>query len=192
MLKLLAYSLLRRLVGPRIAYGYRRHDGAWLPHTRVSTAAVVQVPERLQVEDHVFIGHFNFIDATGGLSIGEGTQITNHVSVLTHSSHVALRLMGRRYWGHPEPAGLARKPTSIGPYCFIGPGAVIAPGSRLGRGVLVRAHSYVDGEFPDYAIVGGRPAQVVGDVREMDAAWLQRHPEIAEHYCGIGWQQAQG
>lgn len=191
MFKPLAYSLLRRLIGPRMAYGYRRHDGAWLPHTRVSTAAELQGPQQLQIEDHVFIGHFNFIDASGGLSIGEGTQITNHVSVLSHSSHVAVRLMGRRYWGHPEPAGLTRAATVIGPYCFIGPGAVIAPGACLGRGVLVRAHSYVDGEFPDFAIVGGQPAQVVGDVREMDAAWLQRHPELAEHYCGIGWPQAQ-
>jgi acetyltransferase-like isoleucine patch superfamily enzyme len=66
------------------------------------------------------------------------------------------------------------------------------PGSRLGRGVLVRAHSYVDGEFPDYAVVGGQPARVIGDVRELDAAWMERHPEEARHYCGIGWTEARG
>ncbi|WP_281915082.1 acyltransferase [Caldimonas thermodepolymerans] len=190
MVKSFVHSLLRRLVGPRMLYGYRRADGTWLPHTRISTATELQCPQRLQIEDHVYIGHFNFIDAAGGLAIGEGTQITSHVSVLSHSSHVAARLMGRRYWGHPAPAGMRLAATSIGPYCFIGPGAVIAPGSRLGRGVLVRAHSYVDGEFPDYAIVGGQPARVLGDVREIDAPWLEQHPEAAEHYCGIGRQQA--
>lgn len=190
MLKSVVHSLLRRLTSPRMAYGFRRHDGAWLPHTRISTACELQGADRLQIDDHVFIGHFNFVDASGGLSIGEGSQITNHVSILSHSSHVAVRLMGRAYWGHPQPAGMVRVETSIGPYCFIGPGAVIAPGTRLGRGVLVRALSYVDGEFPDYAVIGGQPAQVVGDVREMDAAWIERHPEVAAHYCGIGWQQA--
>jgi hypothetical protein len=45
----------------------------------------------------------------------------------------------------------------------------------------------VDGEFPDYAILGGQPARVIGDVREGDAAWIERHPEAAATYCGQGW-----
>jgi acetyltransferase-like isoleucine patch superfamily enzyme len=80
-----------------------------------------------------------------------------------------------------------RQPTVIGPYCFIGANSIVMPGSRLGRGVLVRAFSYVDGEFPDYAILGGQPARVVGDVRDGDAAWIERHPEAAATYCGQGW-----
>ena len=188
MLKYLLLSLLRRALRPRMVYGYRRHDGRWLPHTRISTASELQIPERLDIADHVFIGHFNFIDASGGLSIGEGTQITNHVSVLSHSSHQAVRLMGRRYWGEPNPAAYLQRPTVIGPYCFIGAHALVAPGSRLGRGVLVRAHSYVDGEFPDYALVGGQPARVLGDVRELDREALARHPECRADYCGTGWR----
>ncbi|WP_238947672.1 acyltransferase [Caldimonas brevitalea] len=168
-------------------YGLRRHDGVWLPHTRVSTTSELQGEARLQIEDHVYIGHFNFIDASGGLTIGEGTQITHHVAVLTHSSHVATRLMGRQYWGHPEPVGVQRAATHIGPYCFIGAHSVVMPGSRLGRGVLVRAFSYVDGDFPDHAVIGGQPARVLGDVRDLDAAWIARHPELAPHYCGTGW-----
>ncbi|WKB54606.1 acyltransferase [Eleftheria terrae] len=190
MLKFLVSQLLRRLVRPRLLYGWRRHDGRWLPHTRVSTAAEVQGAEHLQIEDHVFIGHFNLIDAAGGLSIGEGTQITNHVSVLTHSSHIATRLMGPQYWGHAEPVGVTRGETRIGPYCFIGASSVIMPGSRLGRGVLVRAFSYVDGDFPDYAVVGGQPARVLGDVRTLDAAWIEQYPDLARHYCGSGWMPA--
>ncbi len=192
MLKSVLTQLVRWLMRPRMLYGFRAQDGSWLAHTRVSTATDIEHRDRLQVEDHVFIGHFNFIDASGGLFIGEGTQITNHVSLLTHSSHVATRLMGRTYWGAPQPAGLARRATHVGPYCFIGANAVIMPGSRLGRGVLVRAHSYVDGEFPDYSVIAGQPAQVIGDVRELDAAWIERHPDIARHYCGIGWAAAAG
>ncbi|WP_119153755.1 acyltransferase [Caldimonas tepidiphila] len=188
MLKYLLLSLLRRALRPRMVYGFLRHDGRWLRHTRVSTASELQSAERLDIDDHVFIGHFNFIDASGGLEIGEGTQITNYVSVLSHSSHQAVRLMGRRYWGDPQPAGYRQQATRIGPYCFIGPHSLIAPGSRLGRGVLVRAHSYVDGDFPDYSVIGGQPARVIGDVRAIDRAVLDAHPERRADYCGTGWQ----
>lgn len=163
-------------------HGIRRHDGVWLPHTRISTATRVEGWPHLDLSDHVFIGHFNFIDASGGLHIGEGCQITNHVSVLTHSSHIAVRLLGRAYWGRQDPEGYQKAATHLGAYGFIGPNSVVAPGSRLGKGVLVRAFSYVRGEVPDFAVVQGQPAQVVGDTRELDAPWLARHPELRAHY----------
>lgn len=172
----------RAIFAPRMLYGWRRADGTWLAHTRVSSATHVETKQLLDIGDHVFIGHFNFIDASGGLTIGEGAQVTTHCALLTHSSHDALRLAGRRYWGAGEPAGFIRAPTVIGPNTFIGPHSVVAPGSRVGRGVLVRAFSYVSGEVPDFAIVGGQPAQVIGDTRLADEAWLQQHPECRADY----------
>ena len=172
----------RAISAPRMLYGWRRGDGTWLAHTRVSSATHVECPQQLEIADHVFIGHFNFIDASGGLTIGEGVQVTTHCALLTHSSHDALRLAGRRYWGASNPPGFMRAATVIGPYTFIGPHCVIAPGSHVGRGVLVRAFSYVSGEVPAFAIVGGQPAQVIGDTREADADWLQRHPDCRADY----------
>jgi len=163
-----------RLVAPRMVYGWRATDRGWRAHTRVSTHTYIESPELLAMGDHVFIGHHNFIDASGGLTLGEGVQITNHCSVLTHSSHRALRLERQAYWGHPAPSGRERAPTSIGEWSFVGPHSVIAPGSRLGAGVLVKAYSFVRGEVPDFAVVEGRPARVVGDVRELDRAWIER------------------
>ncbi len=165
----------RCLAAPHMVYGLRSGDGSARPHSRVSTHTHVEAPARLTLGDHVFIGHFNFIDASGGLALGDGVQITNHVSVLTHSSHLALRLERTRYWGHAAPAGMQRDATAIGAWSFIGPHSVIAPGARLGRGVLVRAYSFVAGEVPDFAIVEGQPARVVGDTRELDRAWIEQN-----------------
>ena len=109
-------------------------------------------------------------------------QVTTHCALLTHSSHQALRLAGRAYWGDANPAGFVRASTHVGAYSFIGPHSVLAPGARLGRGVLVKAYSYVSGDVPDFAVVAGQPAQVVGDTRELDAAWLQAHPEARAQY----------
>ena len=172
----------RVLFGPRMLYGWRRADGIWLAHTRISNATRVEAPALLDIGDHVYIGPFNFVDASGGLHIGEGCQVTTHCALLTHSSHQALRLAGRRYWGASDPPGHVRRPTSIGAYTFIGPHSVIAPGSRIGRGAVVRAYSYVDGDVPDFAIVAGQPAQVVGDTRDADRTWLDAHPDQRGDY----------
>lgn len=170
----------RALLGPRMLYGWRRGDGIWLAHTRISGATRIESPALLQVDDHVYVGPFNLLDASGGLRLEEGVQITTHCALLTHSSHRALRLAGRRYWGDASPPGFVRAATHVGAYSFIGPHSVVMPGSRIGRGVLVRAYSLVDGEVPDFAIVAGQPARVVGDTRELDRAWLEAHPDEHE------------
>lgn len=177
-MKAITQALVRawqRLVAPRMVYGCRSGDGSWRAASRISSHTRVEAPERLELGDHVFIGHFNFIDASGGLAIETGCQVTNFVSVLTHSSHLALRLERERYLGHPAPAGLQRAATTLGAWSFIGPHSTIAPGARLGRGVLVKAHSFVTGSVPDFAIVEGRPAKVVGDSRDLDRAWIESH-----------------
>ena len=172
----------RALVAPRMLYGWRDVGGRWLAHTRISNATRVESPEQLHIGDHVYVGPFNLLDASGGLHIGEGVQVTTHCALLTHSSHQALRLAGQAYWGNPDPPGFVRRPTHIGAYTFVGPHSVVAPGSRIGRGVIVRAYSYVDGDVPDFAVVGGPPAAVLGDTRDHDRVWLEAHPAERAHY----------
>ena len=177
------FQSLRALSGPRMRYGVRSGDGTWRPHSRIGSATAIESPNRLALGDHVFIGHFNYIDASGGLRIDDGVQITNHVSVLTHSTHRALRLEREAFWGHAQPAGVVREATAIGAWTFIGPHCTVAPGANIGRGVLVRSHSYVAGTVPDFAIVEGQPARAVGDVRDTDRAWLDAHaPDRREAY----------
>ena len=70
-------------------------------------------------------------------------------------------------------AAVVRAPINIGERCFIGPHSTIEAGSTLGHGTLVAAHSRVRGQFPDFAVLSGSPARVVGDVREGDERWLR-------------------
>ncbi len=191
-----ALHRVARLFGVQhMLYGFADRQGFWLPHTRVHAATEIVARAQLEIADHVYVGPFNLLDASGGLSIGEGVQITTHCALLSHSSHHALRRAGRQYWGFggsggsdadtggPNlPPGFVRAPTRIGDYSFIGPHSVIAPGTTVGRGVIVRAFSYVSGTVPDFAIVAGQPAQVVGDTREIDEPWLAAHPQWQAAY----------
>jgi acetyltransferase-like isoleucine patch superfamily enzyme len=157
-----------------------RSQGRWLPYTRISPASCIEHEERLVLADHVYIGPFVFIEASGGVTLHEGVQITSHVAIVTHSSHRSMRLLGRDYvaWQGDRPAWIAG-PVEIGAYSFVGPHSLIEANTRLGRGTLVCAGSFVRGEYAEFAVLEGRPARVVGDTRRADAMLLARHPELA-------------
>ncbi|MDO5623957.1 MAG: acyltransferase [Pseudomonadota bacterium] len=161
-----------RLLFFRMLFG-ERSAGRALAGTRISPSAVIEHEEHLQLADDVFIGHFNFIEASAGVRIGRGTQVTNFVSIVSHSTHRAVRVAAQLS-GAELDAAVIRAPIAIGERCFIGPHSTIEAGSTLGHGTLVAAHSRVRGQFADFAVLAGSPAQVVGDVREADEQWLRR------------------
>lgn len=182
---------LAHLVLYRTVFG-ERSAGRWLPNTRISPSTCIEHEDRLVLGDHVYIGVFNFIEASAGVTIGEGVQITHHVSLVTHSSHRAQRLLGRRYVDWPgERPGWVAGPIEVGAYSFIGPHSLLEAGCRLGRGTIVRAGSVVRGTFPEFAVLDGNPARVVGDSRDADRQWLARYPELREHYDAWAQQAAQ-
>lgn len=181
MMRVFLNRLRRRLMG---WLGYRMVFGeAGAPHTRIAPSTCIDGEAGLQLADHVFIGQFNFIDAGAGLIIEEGVQITNFCSILTHSTHNALRVNGRRFATQGGmPPGYVRAPVRLGAYSFVGPHSLIEPGAVLGKGAVLCAYSQLRGIAPDFAIMAGQPARQVGDTRERDAALLLRHPELREAY----------
>jgi acetyltransferase-like isoleucine patch superfamily enzyme len=177
--------LEHQLIGlyrPRIIWGYKRADGVVMRNTRISNTTFIDGKKHADIRDHVFIGHHNFIEASNGLVIGEGVQITNFISILTHSSHQSIRLYGKHYVEEKELIGYVRGRVEIGNYTFIGPHSLILPGTRIGKGCLVAAYSYVAGEYPDFSVIKGNPAKVTGDTRELDRPLLDAHPELQAFY----------
>lgn len=67
--------------------------------------------------------------------------------------------------------------TEIGHDVWIGTGATILPGCRIGSGVIVGAGAVVAGQVPDYAVVAGNPARVTR--RRFATATIARLLQIA-------------
>lgn len=152
---------------------------------RISNHTHISFPGNLKLGNNVFIGHFNYIDCFKEVIIGEGVQITNFCSILNHSSHHSIRLHGSHYLeDSPDKLmGLQEGPVSIGDYTYIGAHSVIMPQTVLGKGTIVGAYSYVNsGVYPDYAILRGIPAKVIGSTLEIDEQFLKEFPDLRTTY----------
>ncbi len=68
-------------------------------------------------------------------------------------------------------------PVVIGPGSWIGHGAILLQGTRLGRNVVVAAGSVVRGDVPDHAVVAGTPARVVRRY-EPGIGWVGRTGDV--------------
>jgi UDP-2-acetamido-3-amino-2,3-dideoxy-glucuronate N-acetyltransferase len=115
--------------------------------------------EGVTVEDEVFIGH--------------GVMFTN--GLFPHSTNEDGSLQRDGDW--ELTATLIKKRASIGS------NATIIAGVAVGEGALVGAGAVVTKDVPDYAVVVGNPARLIGDVRDRerkrairDAAAFHPHP----------------
>ncbi|MCR4305614.1 MAG: acyltransferase, partial [Candidatus Daviesbacteria bacterium] len=59
-------------------------------------------------------------------------------------------------------------PVEIGDYVFIGPRAIILPGVKIGKGAVVAAGAVVTKNVQENMIVGGVPAEVIGERKVKD------------------------
>jgi len=131
-----------------------RERAAWLglpKGCRIRENAKIIAPEKLTLGECVWIGEGAILDAQGGLTIGDFTQIGLSVMVWSHSSH----RQARRGETAQTSSSIVYQPTTIGSRCFIGGPSVIAPGVTVGDGVIISPMSFVDYDVPDGAVVGG-------------------------------------
>lgn len=101
-----------------------------------------------------WIGAFTVIDASGGLTIGEGCDISSGVQIYTHSS-VKRCVSGRRF------ENVERASVTIGNRVFIGANATIMMGVTIGDESVVAAGAVVTTTVPARTVVGGVPAKPI-------------------------------
>lgn len=103
--------------------------------------------ENLSIGKSVYIGPGSYINAIGGVSIGDGTIIGPEFRVLSRnhdwkSSSTA-----------PYGKGNIDKPVSIGKGCWFGLGVKILPGVSVGDGVIVGMGATVTKDIPSFSIL---------------------------------------
>ncbi|WP_435769924.1 acyltransferase [Nocardioides sp. SYSU DS0651] len=127
----------------------------------------VVMPERgLVIGDRCVLGARVCITAHESISIGDDVWFGQDVFV-SDASH--------GYQDPSVPVGLQfgeHQPVSIGSGSWIGHGAMILPGTTIGRNVVVAAGSVVRGTVEDHAVVGGVPARLLRRL-EHGVGWVR-------------------
>lgn len=92
------------------------------------------------------------LDNRGGIQIGEDTNISPEVHILTADHDLS------------DPNFIGReRPVQIGSHVFLGTRAIILPGVKIGAGCAVAAGAVVTRDVEPLAIVAGVPAKKIGE-----------------------------
>ena len=124
-------------IGPFVEIQQNSHIGV-----RCKISSHTFICEGVTIEDEVFIGH--------------GVMFTNDLFPRACTAEGATQ----------TGADWSVVPTRVRHSASIGSNATIICGTTIGRSALVGAGAVVTRDVPDYAIVAGVPARVVGDVRD--------------------------
>jgi len=109
-------------------------------------------PGKITIGEGTIVGDHAFLDGRAELKIGSHVDIASSVMIYNSEHDLA-----------NEDFGAIEEPVEIGDYVFIGPRAIILPGVKIGKGAVVAAGAVVTKDVPDFAIVGGVPAQIIGE-----------------------------
>jgi acetyltransferase-like isoleucine patch superfamily enzyme len=116
----------------------------------------VYVYGKPKVGKKVWIGPFVVLDASGGLHIGDGCDISCGAMIFTHSTHMRCVSEGKM--------NIIRKRVKIGNYVYLGSGAIVLPGVTIGDHCVVGAGAVVTKDVPACSLVTGIPARIAGRV----------------------------
>lgn len=105
---------------------------------------------------NVWVGPLVVLDGSGGLSIGDGCDISCGVMIFTHSTHLRCVSEGNM--------SIVKKSVEIGNNVYIGSGAIILPGVKIGDHSIIGAAALVAKNVPSFSVVMGLPAKKVGRV----------------------------
>ena len=111
----------------------------------------------ISIGNRCSVNPFCVLYGHGGLTIGDDVRIAAHV-VIVPANHVFAR---REVLIHEQ--GLTARGIVIENDVWIGAGARVLDGCRIGRGAVIAAGAVVTTDVSAYRIAGGVPARIIGE-----------------------------
>ena len=137
--KLVNCDINKICIGPELNYGFE-----------------IRHPEKLNIDNGTVINGLCMINAFGEVFIGKYCHIGKGLTLYTHNHNF------KSEEAIPYDNKEVLRTVTIGDAVWIGANVTIAPGVKVGHGVIISTGSVVFGEVPDCAIVRGNPAEVIG------------------------------
>ena len=107
---------------------------------------------------HCYVGNYSDITKT---KIGHYVSIANNVSVASGEHYLERISTNSIFYARPY-AELTRGDCTIGSDTWIGVDAIVRRGVTIGVGAVIGANSFVNSDVPNFGIVVGSPARLIG------------------------------
>lgn len=151
------------VVGSNVIIG----DFCWIEAVEnfsgVKFAPLLAIGDRVAMSDFVHISCIDKIVIEEGVLIGSKVYIGDH----SHGSYKDKSIWQREVDLMPIEKKLGDiSSIMIGKNCWIGDGAVILAGTRIGDNCVIGANSVVKGQFENEIILGGIPAKKIKDLKK--------------------------
>lgn len=114
-------------------------------------------PAGVKIGEGTIVGQNAFLDGRDKLTIGKYVDIASDVMIYNSEHDI-----------NSEDFKPVSASVEIGDYVFIGPRVIILPGVKIGKGAVIAAGAVVTKDVADFAIVGGVPAQIIGERKQKD------------------------
>lgn len=135
----------------------------WLAGVKIGRGSTIHMwcnffnPRGISIGDDTIIGDHAFLDGRAPLKIGNHVAIASQVLIYNSEHDV-----------QSEDFQALEEPVGIGDYAFVGARVTILPGVKIGKGAVVASGAVVTKDVPDFTIVGGVPAHIIGERRLKD------------------------
>lgn len=113
---------------------------------------------RLRVGEGTFINYGSDISATDHVDIGRHCDIGQYAIIIDNDYHDADDHTRR------SPG----RPVILEDDVWLGARVIVLPGTHIGRGAVIGAHSVVRGDVPAYTLAAGVPARVIRQLGSAD------------------------
>ena len=154
-------NMARKLMRPFLKYFYDTHF-------------VMGSPDRLKIGERSALANTIFNVSSGNITVGDRSIFGQGVMVITgrHEFRNGMRISldpkeDDGSWGGNSEVAKEGFNISIGNGVFVASGAIILGKSHIGNNCIVAAGAVVTKSFPDYSIIAGIPAKLIGDTRDM-------------------------
>lgn len=156
-IRLALLDLAPHIVGMVPLHGFRvslfRALGARIgTHSSVHRGCRFYQIQNLTIGNHSVINCAVILDARMRLTIGDNVSVSEQVAIYSLQHDI----------DDPD-FRTAGGPVVLSDLVYVGARAIILPGVTVGRGAVVAAGAVVTHDVPDYAVVGGVPARIIGE-----------------------------
>lgn len=110
---------------------------------------------KLNIDKTSHLKSNTFIECSGGVSIGRYFHCGRGLTIFSTNHNYESNL------SIPYDKEIIARPVVIKDFVWCGANVTVVPGVTIGEGVVIGSGAVITKDIPDFAVIGGNPAQII-------------------------------